>query len=164
MALQTRRLFFPSSRTSVTGCRCRLKIAVKLDLYDIDDDLKFLGDVAAQVARVYEGQDLPFEEIVALLRHSGVSSNDLHPRVAVTLYNIPSARGSYLDGGLTVVWSDIGERQSKYDIVVTIDVVDERISLTCGPHVFSEQAARAFLSRIDSAAEAILDQLVGPKE
>lgn len=57
-----------------------------------------------------------------------------------------------------MTWVEVAERESKYDIVVTIDPSDrgQSIALTCAPAVLRAEAATAILHRIDRAFDLVL--------
>jgi hypothetical protein len=57
-----------------------------------------------------------------------------------------------------VTWVEVAERESKYDIVVTIDPADrtQTVALTCAPTVLRTEAATAVLHRIDRALDLVM--------
>lgn len=136
---------------------------VRMDLTGVADIGPVLEQAAAQVARVYETQDIPFEALVAHLREiTGLTDLQL-PRVALTVQNIERHTSEYGDGDLKVAWHEIAERQSKYDLVVTLvpDGDEPGLSLTASPAVCGPESARALLGRVDRALDLVLSHLGG---
>ena len=133
---------------------------VRVDLGGTGDLDEVLRRTAAQAARVYEHQDLPFEEVVSLLRTTG-ENEDVAPRVAVTVQNMDRHRAGHDVGAVTVTWTEIAERESKFDLVVTIDPDDREhtIMITGAPSVVRAEAADALVRRIDRAMALVLDQI-----
>jgi len=130
---------------------------VRVDLSGTGDLSEVLSRTANQAARVYDHPDLPIEEVVARLRAAG-PDDDVLPRVAVTVQNLTRHRTEHDSGRLTVTWVEVAERESKYDIVVTIDPADrtQTVALTCAPTVLRTEAATAVLHRIDRALDLVM--------
>ncbi|MGH8918586.1 MAG: condensation domain-containing protein [Actinomycetes bacterium] len=131
---------------------------VRIDLGGTNDVQDVLDRAAAQVARVYEIQDLPFEQLTSHLRRHAPTPDAVLPRVALTVQNFERQRGVYADGQLTVTWNEVAERESKYDVVVTMDTVelDQALLVTCDPRLINTGAATALLRRIDQAIDLVL--------
>lgn len=117
-----------------------------------------------QVLAIYDTQSLPLELLLRRLRADAADAADaVTPRVALTMQNLPRHHTSYADGSVAVRWVEVAERESKYDIVVTMDTerLDEAISITASPAVLSTETATALLARLDRALDRVLDEL-GP--
>ena len=132
---------------------------VRMDLSTAKDIMDVLTATARQVARVYDTEDVPYEELVAALRPHADSPIDVLPRVAVTIQNFDRFQGDYGDGRITVRWNEVAERESKYDVVVTMDPVEHEWVLTAASQIYGDDAAVAVLNRIDRTLDLILTEL-----
>lgn len=130
---------------------------VRVDLGGTGDLREVLCRTAEQAARMYDHPDLPIEQVLSRLR-AVAPHDDVQPRVAVTMQNVARHRAHHDADRLRVTWVEVAERESKYDIVVTIDPSDrgQSIALTCAPAVLRAEAATAILHRIDRAFDLVL--------
>jgi len=133
----------------------------RLDLTATETVRQLAGMAREQVLDIYDAQSVPLELLLRRLR--GDAAEAVTPRVALTMQNLPRHRTSYAGGSVSVRWVEVAERESKYDIVVTVDTqqLDEAISITASPAVLSTETASALLARLDRALDRVLDEL-GP--
>lgn len=148
----------PPGFESVVGDFVNTSIA-RMDLTSAISARNVLHRTAAQVGRIYETQDLPFEMLVSHLGAHASSVQAVIPTVALTVQNFERLQGTYGSGDLSVEWQEVAERQSKYDLVVTMDTIESSLSLTCSPQVLNEPTATAMLTRIGRAIDLITTDL-----
>lgn len=134
---------------------------VRIDLHGVTDLIDVLESTRTQVARVYDSQDLPYEQLTARLRKEAGGTGAALADVALTIQNVERHQSEYGGGRLKVSWTEIAERESKYPLVVTMDTIEMTgaLSLTCSPDRFTTASATALLGRLERAMELVLTQI-----
>lgn len=94
---------------------------VRINLHSTNNLQELIKRVSTETADLLETQSFPFDRLLTRLRSQGYPLNALARRVAFTVQNFPRTQKLPEDAGFSLLWHEPPERQSKFDLVFTLD-------------------------------------------
>ncbi|MDZ8091518.1 MAG: condensation domain-containing protein [Nostoc sp. DedQUE05] len=134
---------------------------VRINLHNTNNLQELIRRVSAETAYLLETQSFPFDRLLTRLRSQGYPLDALARRVAFTVQNFPRTQKPPEDAGFSLLWHEPPERQSKFDLVFTLDEDPYMPSLivTFRPSFFRKETietwAKQYLAALSNLARVL---------
>ena len=139
---------------------------VRLDLSHTTDLNELLRRVGDQTADVLATQSFPFDRLLSRLRLRGFRYDTPGGRVALAIQNFLRAEEPPAEAGFSLSWLEPAERQSKFDLVFTLDesLGSSRLIVTFRPSLFRKETVEAWAGQYLAALAHLVRALDAHKE